>query len=240
MAADRQPDPPVTTGDPRSREVADDRSRVTGDDPESTVTVGRPGVGPADLDSGTGDQGLPGGDAEPGMTRSHPGDVPGLGALPALRRVGPVAGFVAGAAASIFATAVAAGVAGFQANRNLQPIEFTIRVGLLLAAPCMGAVLATLVLPRRRGPRPAWAIGAGVAIGPLLVLRMDRLLGYGLLPAVAGVAALAAWVLAGAAVARDTSTRPDRDVERSQLPPGPPESSGVQQSVAPGRPGGDH
>jgi hypothetical protein len=133
------------------------------------------------------------------------------------RRVSPVAGFLAGAAASTFATAVAAGVAGFQANRNLQPVEFTLRVGLLLAAPCIGAMLATLVLPRWAGSRPAWAIGAGVAIGPLLVLRMDRLLEYGTLPAAAGIGALAAWVVAGAAVA--TGSRPG--TEHSALPHGP-------------------
>jgi hypothetical protein len=160
------------------------------------------------------------------------------------RRVSPLAGLLAGAAASTFATAVAAGVAGFQANRNLQPIEFTLRVGLLLAAPCIGAMLAILVLPRRAGPRPAWAIGAGVAVGPLLVLRMDRLLEYGPIPAAAGIGALVAWVVAGAAVATSSGTRADS--EHSSTPVGPPHDHGHDHGhdhdppgPEPGPPGAD-
>ena len=113
---------------------------------------------------------------------------------------GPVIAFAAGAAASTFTTSVAAGVAGYQASRALEPVEFTLRVGLLVAAPCMGAILATLVLPRRRVRLPVWAISAGAAVGPLIVLRLDRLLQYGWRAGLAGLAALVVWAAGSAAV----------------------------------------
>jgi hypothetical protein len=139
---------------------------------------------------------------------------------------GAVIAFAAGAAASTFTTSVASGVAGYQASRALQPLEFTLRVGLLVAAPCMGAILATLVMPRRGVRRPVWAISAGAAVGPLLVLRLDRLLSYGWRSALAGVAALVVWTAASAAVIAAAGTgggggRP-HPPGHSELPSPPP------------------
>jgi hypothetical protein len=146
------------------------------------------------------------------------------------KAAGPALAFAAGVAASVFTTSVAAAAAGYQANRSLQPLELTLRVGLLVAAPCMGAVLATLVLPRRGAKRPVWAIAAGAAAGPLIVLRLDRLLGYGWRPALAGVAALVVWTLVSAAVivaAGAGRARPSRHgPPAAPPPPAPPPASG--------------
>jgi hypothetical protein len=148
------------------------------------------------------------------------------GASTRQRLVGPLAGLFAGAAASVFATAVASGVAGYQASRSLRPIEFTLRVGLLVAAPLIGAVLARLALPRRAGPYPSWAIGAGVVVGPLVVLRLDRVVSFGWTAILATAASLAAWGLAGAHLASSAATRGSQPAERTELPPplreGPP------------------
>ena len=54
-----------------------------------------------------------------------------------------VAAGLAGIAASTLATALAAAVAGRQSDLALQPVELALRVGLLLIAPCVGAVLAS-------------------------------------------------------------------------------------------------
>jgi hypothetical protein len=91
-----------------------------------------------------------------------------------------VAAGLAGIAASTLATALAAAVAGRQSDLALQPVELALRVGLLLIAPCVGAVLAAVVVPRGGGRLAVVAIGLGVPIGPLLVLRLDRVLDFGL------------------------------------------------------------
>jgi len=66
----------------------------------------------------------------------------------------PVLAVPAGAAGSTLTTAIAAAVAGREADLALQPLELTLRVALLLAAPCVGALVAALVLPRPTGPPP--------------------------------------------------------------------------------------
>jgi hypothetical protein len=213
----------------------DDEGSAT---PDGGAEAGAGALGaPGDADAGAVPGGDPGGDraaaADPaaGTGDAEAGrGIPALRAVPAppgtskprgRRRVGPVAAFAAGVAASTFVTAVAAGVAGYEASRSLQPIEFTLRVGLLIAAPCIGAALASLVLPKSIVRRPVWAIGAGTAAGPLIVLRLDRLLQYGIWPTLAGVAAVLAWALAGAVVASTAGTRSDTPVQRTPLPPGP-------------------
>jgi hypothetical protein len=146
---------------------------------------------------------------------------------------GPVIALAAGAAASTFTTSVAAGVAGYQASRSLQPLEFTLRVGLLIAAPLMGAILATLVLPRTGTRRPVWAISVGAAVGPLIVLRLDRLISYGWRPTLAGLAALVVWTAASAAGTGGGGGRPRRPT-RTELPspPPPPPGSGTAFTAA--------
>ncbi|HET9557237.1 MAG TPA: hypothetical protein VFS70_08870, partial [Actinomycetota bacterium] len=85
-----------------------------------------------------------------------------------------VAAGLAGVAASTLATALAAAVAGRQSDLALLPVERTLRVALLLVAPCVGAVLAAVVVPRGGGRSAVVAVGLGVPVGPLLVLRLDR------------------------------------------------------------------
>jgi hypothetical protein len=70
------------------------------------------------------------------------------------------------------------------------------------------------------------------------VLRMDRLVEYGPFPAAAGIGALVAWVIAGAAVATSSGTR--TETEHSSTPVGsqpPPDHD--QLDPEPGSPGAD-
>jgi hypothetical protein len=130
----------------------------------------------------------------------------------------PIAACLAAAAASTLTTAGAAAAAGRQADLALQPVELALRVGLLLAAPCAGALLAAVVLPRGGGRPVLVAVGVGVPIGPLLVLRLDRMREFGLVPVLLTVAVLVLWGLAGAALAAGWWRRPGRAVERTALP----------------------
>jgi hypothetical protein len=134
-----------------------------------------------------------------------------------------VAAGLAGVAASTLATALAAAVAGRQADLALEPVELALRVGLLLVAPCVGAVLAAVVVPA--GSLPAGggrlavvAVGLGVPVGPLLVLRLDRVREFGLVASLLTVGVLVAWGLVGAGLAAGWWARPRRRVERTELP----------------------
>jgi hypothetical protein len=129
-----------------------------------------------------------------------------------------VAAGLAGAAASTLATALAAAVAGRQADLALQPVELALRVGLLLGAPCVGAVLAAMVVPRGGGRWAVVAVGVGVPVGPLLVLRLDRLREFGVAPALLTVGVLAAWGAIGATLAAGWWARPARRVQHTDLP----------------------
>ncbi|HEX3202075.1 MAG TPA: hypothetical protein VHW42_09100 [Actinomycetes bacterium] len=146
-----------------------------------------------------------------------------------------VAAGLAGIAASTLATALAAAVAGRQSDLALQPVELALRVGLLLVAPCVGAVLAAVVVPVQTGgparssrtPRatgggrlPAVAVGVGVPIGPLLVLRLDRVRDFGLTSTLLTLGVMVAWGVVGAALAAGWWARPGRQVERTDLPLG--------------------
>jgi hypothetical protein len=133
-----------------------------------------------------------------------------------------VAAGLAGVAASALATALAAAVAGRQSDLALQPVELALRVGLLLVAPCVGAVLAAVVVPATGGRRlPAAAVGVGVPIGPLLVLRLDRVRDFGLTSALLTLGVMVAWGVVGAALAAGWWARPGRRVERTDLPLAP-------------------
>jgi len=137
-----------------------------------------------------------------------------------------VAAGLAGAAGSTLATALAAAVAGRQADLALQPVELALRVGLLLGAPCIGAVLAAMVVPRGGGRWAVVAVGVGVPAGPLLVLRLDRLREFGVAPSLLTVGVLAAWGAVGATLAAGWWARPRRRVQHTDLPvfdasPGP-------------------
>jgi hypothetical protein len=165
------------------------------------------GAGPVVGPGGTGA-------AVPGSARGWPGV-----------RWTVVAG-LAGAAASTLATAVAAAVAGRHADLALQPVELALRVGLLLGAPCVGAVLAAMVVPRGGGRWAVVAVGVGVPVGPLLVLRLDRLREFGVTPSLLTVGVLAAWGAVGAILAAGWWARPSRQVQQTDLPvfdpsPGP-------------------
>lgn len=132
-----------------------------------------------------------------------------------------VAAGLAGVAASTLATALAAAVAGRQSDLALQPVELALRVGLLLVAPCVGAVLAAVVVPATGGGRlPAAAVGVGVPIGPLLVLRLDRVRDFGVTSALLTLGVMVAWGVVGAALAAGWWARPGRQVERTDLPLG--------------------
>jgi hypothetical protein len=131
----------------------------------------------------------------------------------------PLLAGLAGAAASTLATALAAAVAGRQADLALQPVELALRVGLLLGAPCVGAVLAALVVPRGGGRWAVIAVGLGVPVGPLLVLRLDRMGEFGLAPSLLTAGVMAAWGVVGAALAAGWWSRPGRGVQRTDLPP---------------------
>jgi MFS family permease len=149
---------------------------------------------------------------------------------------------LAGAAASTLATALAAAVAGRHSDVALRPVELALRVGLLLGAPCVGAVLAALVVPVPPGrpkapPRTppnhavtpgggrlaVVAVGLGVPVGPLLVLRLERVREFGLTSALLTLGVMVAWGVVGAALAAGWWARPDRQVQRTELPlPLPP------------------
>jgi hypothetical protein len=159
---------------------------------------------------------------------------------------------LAGAAASTLATVVAAAVAGRQADLALQPVELALRVGLLLGAPCVGAVLAAVVVPRGGGFWAVAAVGLGVPVGPLLVLRLDRVREFGLTPTLLTAGVMLAWGVVGAALAAGWWARPSRRVQRTELPtlgltpasswnspdPSPPGGAPLRGSPDPSRPTG--
>jgi hypothetical protein len=143
---------------------------------------------------------------------------------------------LAGVAASTLTTALAAAVAGRQADLALQPVELALRVALLLGAPCAGALLAALVVPGG-GRAAAAAVGVGVPVGPLLVLRLDRVRAFGTVPSLLVGGLLVVWGLVGAGLAAGWWGRPSGGVARTDLPdlhaaPGPP-------AAAPLAPAGD-
>ena len=155
-----------------------------------------------------------------------------------------VAAGLAGIAASTLATALAAAVAGRQSDLALQPVELALRVGLLLVAPCVGAVLAAVVVPRGGGRLAVVAVGLGVPIGPLLVLRLDRVRDFGLPSSLLTVGVMVAWGVVGAALAAGWWARPGRQVERTDLPlapeltdPGPEVTGPADHLEASGDPG---
>jgi hypothetical protein len=132
-----------------------------------------------------------------------------------------VAAGLAGVAASVLATSLAAAVAGRESDLTLQPVELALRVALLLVAPCVGAVLAAVVVPRGGGRSAVVAVGLGVPLGPVLVLRLDRVRDFGLTSSLLTVGVLVAWGVVGAALAAGWWARPGRQVERTDLPLGP-------------------
>jgi hypothetical protein len=135
----------------------------------------------------------------------------------------PLLAVPAGAAGSTLTTAVAAAVAGREADLALQPLELALRVALLLAAPCVGALVAALVLPRPVGS-PLVArltvagVGVGVPFGPMLVLRMERVLHFGLGAILLSLVVLLAWGTVGAVLAAGWWARPERYADRTELP----------------------
>ena len=145
-----------------------------------------------------------------------------------------VAAGLAGIAASTLATALAAGVAGRQSDLALQPVELALRVGLLLVAPCVGAVLAAVVVPKGGGRLAVIAVGLGVPLGPLLVLRLDRVREFGLPSSLLTVGVLVAWGAVGAALAAGWWARPGRQTERTDLPVAPGLGDPVEAGGDPG------
>jgi hypothetical protein len=145
-----------------------------------------------------------------------------------------VAAGLAGVAASTLATALAAAAAGRQADLALQPVELALRVGLLLIAPCVGAVLAAVVVPRGGGRLAVVAVGLGVPLGPLLVLRLDRVRDFGLASSLLTVGVMIAWGVVGAALAAGWWARPGRQIERTDLPLGPGLADPVEAGGDPG------
>jgi hypothetical protein len=149
-----------------------------------------------------------------------------------------IAAGLGAAAASSLCTLGAAAAAGRQADLALEPIELALRVGLLLAAPCAGALLAAIAIPRGGGRQALAAIGIGVPIGPLLVLRLDRMSQFGAIPALLTVAILVLWGIAGALLASSWWHRPSRAVESTALPgPGPDAAEPSQPPEPPEPPG---
>jgi hypothetical protein len=145
-----------------------------------------------------------------------------------------VAAGLAGVAASTLATALAAAVAGRQSDLALQPVELALRVGLLLVAPCVGAVLAAVVVPKGGGRLAVVAVGLGVPLGPLLVLRLDRVREFGLPASLLTVGVMVAWGAVGAALAAGWWARPGRQVERTDLPLPPDLGDPVETGGDPG------
>jgi hypothetical protein len=85
------------------------------------------------------------------------------------------------------------------------------------------------------------AVGVGVPVGPLLVLRLDRMGEFGLVPILLTAAVLVLWGIAGTLLAAGWWRRPGRAVERTALPgadpeldasPGPEPSPGVPDPPA--------
>lgn len=148
-----------------------------------------------------------------------------------------VAAGLAGLAASTLATALAAAVAGRQSDLALQPVELALRVGLLLVAPCVGAVLAAVVVPKGGGRLAAVAVGIGVPLGPLLVLRLDRVRDFGLASSLLTAGVMVAWGVVGAALAAGWWARPGRQVERTDLPLAPGLAGPVEAGGDPRPPG---
>jgi hypothetical protein len=154
-----------------------------------------------------------------------------------------VAAGLAGVAASTLTTALAAAVAGRESDLALQPVELALRVGLLLIAPCVGAILAAVVVPARSpgGRLAVVAVGLAVPLGPLLVLRLDRVRDFGLVSAALTVGVMAAWGVVGAALAAGWWARPGRRrVERTDLPLPPGDLAGPRPAdhlEASGEPG---
>jgi hypothetical protein len=67
------------------------------------------------------------------------------------------------------------------------------------------------------------AVGLGVPVGPLLVLRLERVREFGLTSALLTLGVMVAWGVVGAALAAGWWARPDRQVQRTELPlPLPP------------------
>ena len=163
------------------------------------------------------DAGRPGGSGgPPGWS---PGGSGGSGGPPGWRWA--VAAGLAGFAASVLVTALAAVVAGRESDLILQPVELALRVALLLVAPCVGAVLAAVVVPVPSGGRlAAVAVGLGVPLGPVLVLRLDRVRDFGLTSSLLTLGVLVAWGVVGSALAAGWWARPGRRVERTDLPLG--------------------
>ena len=149
-----------------------------------------------------------------------------------------VLALLAGAAASTLTAALAAAVAGRQSDLALQPVELALRVALLLIAPCIGAVLAAVVVPARTtaggGRLAVVAVGLGVPVGPLLVLRLDQVRQFGLPSSLLTVGVLLAWGVVGAALAAGWWARPGRRVERTELPLAPGLADPVEAGGDPG------
>jgi hypothetical protein len=149
-----------------------------------------------------------------------------------------VLALLAGIAASTLTTALAAAVAGRQSDLALQPVELALRVALLLIAPCVGAVLAAVVVPARAAPGggrlAVVAVGLGVPVGPLLVLRLDQVREFGLPTSLLTVGVLLAWGVVGAALAAGWWARPGRRVERTDLPMAPGLADPVEAGGDPG------
>ena len=158
---------------------------------------------------------------------------------------------LAGVAASVLTTALAAAVAGREADLALQPVELALRVALLLIAPCVGAVLAAVVVPVRPTGAPgspgpsgrssagagrlaAVAVGLGVPVGPLLVLRLDRVRAFGLASSLLTLGVLLAWGVVGGCLAAGWWARPGRRVERTDLPLAPGLADPVEAGGDPG------
>ena len=151
---------------------------------------------------------------------------------------GAVLAGLAGVAASVLTTALAAAVAGREADLALQPIELALRVALLLIAPCVGAVLAAVVVPvgssAGAGRLAAVAVGLGVPVGPLLVLRLDRVRAFGLASSLLTLGVLLAWGVVGGCLAAGWWARPGRRVERTDLPLAPGLADPVEAGGDPG------
>ena len=145
---------------------------------------------------------------------------------------------LAAVAASTLTTALAAAVAGRESDLALQPVELALRVALLLIAPCVGAVLAAVIVPARSsagaGRLAAVAVGLGVPVGPLLVLRLDRVRDFGLASTLLTLGVLLAWGVVGGSLAAGWWARPGRRVERTDLPLAPGLADPVEAGGDPG------
>jgi hypothetical protein len=148
-----------------------------------------------------------------------------------------VLALLAGVAASTLTTALAAAAAGRQSDLAVAPVELALRVALLLLAPCVGAVLAAVVVPAGGGRLAAAGVGLGVPVGPLLVLRLDQVREFGLATSLLTLGVLGAWGVVGAALAAGWWARPGRRVERTDLPLHPGLADPVEAGGDPGPPG---